>query len=62
MRLPCVKGWQLSSLREPSVVARTWPKIRREAVLEAMRCRLVQFQAGMVEVKRQGAAPSLGSV
>jgi hypothetical protein len=57
-----VKGWQLSSLKEPSVVARTWPKINRDAVLEAMRWRFVQFHAGIVEVKRQGAEPSLGSV
>lgn len=44
------------------MVARTWAKMRWEAVLEAMRWRLVQFQAGMVEVKRHGAEPSLGSV
>jgi len=62
MRLPCVKGWQLSSDREPSVVARRWAKMSDEAVLLAMRWRLLQFHAGMVEVKRQGAAPSLGSV
>jgi hypothetical protein len=36
--------------------------MRRDAVLEAMRCRLVQFHAGIVDVKRQGAGPSLGSV
>jgi hypothetical protein len=52
----------LSSLREPSVVARTWAKINRDAVLEANRCRFTQFQAGVVEVKRHGAAPSFGSV
>jgi hypothetical protein len=61
IKLPCVKGWQLSSLREPSVVARTWAKMRCDAVLEAIRCRFVQFQAGMVDVNKQGAAPSLGS-
>jgi hypothetical protein len=44
------------------VVARTWAKIRGEAVLEAIRCRLMQFQAGMVEVKMHGSGPSLGSV
>ena len=52
----------MSSLRVPSVVARTWAKMRCDAVLEAMRWRLVQFQAGIVEVKRHGAEPSLGSV
>jgi len=62
MRLPWVKGWQLSSLREPSVVARTWAKMRWESVLEARRVRLEQFQAGVVEVKRQGPAPSFWSV
>ena len=62
IKLPWQNGWQLSSLREPSVVARTWAKIRREAVFEASRWRFEQFQAGVVEVKRQGAAPSFESV
>jgi len=57
-----MKGWQLSSDSEPSVVARRWAKTSDEAVLLAMRCRLLQFHAGMVDVKRQGPAPSLGSV
>jgi hypothetical protein len=52
----------LSSLREPSVVARTWANISLLAVLEAMRCRFVQFHAGIVDVKRQGPEPSLESV
>jgi hypothetical protein len=52
----------LSSLRDPSVVARTWAKIKRDAVLEASRCRFTQFQTGVVEVKRHGAAPNFGSV
>ena len=62
IKLPWQKGWQLSSLREPSVVARTWAKISFDAVLEASRCRFTQFHAGVVDVKRQGAAPSFGSV
>jgi hypothetical protein len=62
IKLPWQNGWQLSSLRDPSVVARTWAKINLDAVLEAIRCRFTQFQAGVVEVKRHGAAPSLASV
>lgn len=43
-------------------MARTCAKMRWEAVLEAMRWRLTQFQAGVVDVKMQGSGPSLGSV
>ena len=50
------------SLRFPSVVARTWAKMSDEVVLEAMRERLMQFQAGMVDVKTQGVGPSEGDV
>lgn len=46
----------------PSVVARTWAKTREEVVLEARRERLMQFQAGVVEVKMQGEAPREGGV
>lgn len=62
MRLPCSKGWQLSGEVEPSVVARTCAKMRFDAVLEAIRCRLGSFQAGVVDVKIQGSAPSFGLV
>lgn len=44
------------------MVARTWAKIREDVVLEAMRERLMQFQAGMVEVKMQGEGPRDGGV
>lgn len=33
-----------------------------EVVLDAMRERLMQFQAGMVEVKTQGSGPREGEV
>lgn len=46
----------------PSVVARTWAKIRDEVVLEARRERFMQFHAGVVEVKMQGAGPRRGDV
>lgn len=46
----------------PSVVARTWAKIREEVVLDARRERLMQFHAGVVEVKIQGEGPKLGGV
>ena len=59
---PWAKGWQLLSLREPSVVARTWAKIREEVVFEARRERLMQFQAGIMEVKMQGSGPREGGV
>jgi hypothetical protein len=59
---PWVKGWQLLSLRDPSVVARTWAKMRLDVVLEARRERLMQFQAGVVEVKMQGDGPRVGGV
>lgn len=62
IKLPWQKGWQLSSLSDPSVVARTCAKMRCDAVLEARRCRFVQFHAGVVDVNKQGAEPSLGSV
>lgn len=57
-----MKGWQLESDREPSVVARTWAKIRAEVVLEARRERLMQFHAGVVLVKMQGEGPRIGGV
>ena len=44
------------------VVARTWAKISDAVVLEARRERLMQFQAGMVEVKRHGWGPRGGGV
>lgn len=62
IRLPWVKGWQLESESWPSVVARTWAKINEEVVLEARRERLMQFQAGVVEVKMQGEGPRFGEV
>ena len=62
MRLPWEKGWQFESDRLPSVVARTWAKIRDEVVLEARRERLMQFQAGVVLVKMQGSGPRVGGV
>jgi hypothetical protein len=52
----------LLSERLPSVVARTWAKIRDEVVLDARRSRLMQFHAGMVEVKIQGSGPRRGEV
>ncbi len=58
----CEKGWQLESEREPSVVARTWAKIKEEAVLEARRARFLQFQAGIVLVKMHGSGPKVGRV
>lgn len=57
-----MKGWQLESDSEPSVVARTWAKIKAEVVFEARRERLMQFQAGVVEVKMQGEGPRDGGV
>jgi len=62
IRLPWVKGWQFESDKVPSVVARTWAKIREEVVLDARRERLMQFHAGVVEVKIQGEGPKLGGV
>jgi hypothetical protein len=44
------------------VVARTWAKMSDDVVLEAMRDRLMQFHAGIVEVKTQGVGPSDGDV
>jgi len=44
------------------VVARTWAKMSDEVVLDAIRERLMQFQAGMVEVKTQGSGPREGDV
>jgi len=61
IKQPRLKGWQLLSARAPSVLARTWAKMRGETVLLAKRVRLVQFQAGMVEVKIHGSGPSSGS-
>ena len=62
MRLPWEKGWQFESERLPSVVARTWAKMREDVVLEARRERLMQFQAGVVLVKMQGSGPRDGGV
>ena len=62
MRLPWEKGWQLKSAMLPSVVARTWAKMRDEVVLEARRERLMQFHAGVVLVKMQGSGPRDGGV
>ena len=62
MRLPWEKGWQFESERLPSVVARTWAKIKEDVVLEARRERLMQFQAGVVLVKIQGSGPKVGGV
>lgn len=50
------------SERAPSVVALTCAKIRDEVVLEAMRFRLMQFHAGIVEVKMHGSGPRAGDV
>lgn len=47
---------------DPSVVALTWAKIREDVVLVAKRSRLMQFQAGIVEVKMHGVGPSDGGV
>lgn len=62
MRLLYRNGWQLESDRLPSVVARTCAKMSDEVVLDAMRDRLMQFQAGIVEVKTQGSGPREGEV
>jgi hypothetical protein len=62
IKLLYVNGWQFESERLPSVVARTCAKISDEVVFEAMRERLMQFQAGMVEVKTQGSGPREGEV
>lgn len=57
-----MKGWQFESERVPSVVARTWAKIRDEVILEARRERFIQFHAGVVEVKMHGDGPRDGGV
>lgn len=44
------------------MVARTWAKMSDEVVLEAMRERLMQFHAGIVEVNTHGVGPSEGEV
>jgi len=44
------------------VVARTWAKIKGDAVFEARRDRFGLFHAGVVEVKMHGSGPSLGDV
>ena len=43
-------------------MARTCAKMRLDVVFVAMRERLIQFQAGIVEVKTQGVGPSEGDV
>jgi hypothetical protein len=62
IRLLYENGWQLESDRLPSVVARTCAKMRDEVVFDAMRERLMQFHAGIVEVKTQGSGPREGEV
>jgi hypothetical protein len=44
------------------VVARTCAKMSDEVVLEAIRDRLMQFQAGIVDVNTQGSGPREGDV
>lgn len=44
------------------MVARTCAKIRLDVVLDAMRERLRQFHAGMVDVKTHGSGPKEGEV
>ena len=44
------------------MVARTWAKMSDDVVLAARRSRLMQFQAGMVDVKMQGSGPNVGDV
>jgi hypothetical protein len=44
------------------VVARTWAKMSEDVVLDAIRERFMQFQAGIVEVKTQGSGPREGEV
>lgn len=56
------KGWQFESDKLPSVVARTWANMSEEVVLEAIRDRLIQFHAGIVDVKTQGSGPRDGEV
>lgn len=56
------KGWQFWSDRLPSVVARTCAKIRLDVVFEAIRDKLRQFHAGIVDVNTQGSGPSEGEV
>ena len=62
MRRLYEKGWQFCSDRLPSVVARTCAKRREEVVLDAMRDKLMQFHAGIVDVKTQGSGPREGEV
>ena len=57
-----MKGWQFESERIPSVVARTWAKMREDVVFEAIRDKLMQFHAGIVDVKTQGSGPREGDV
>lgn len=44
------------------MVARTWANISDEVVLAARRSRLMQFQAGIVDVKMHGSGPRDGGV
>jgi hypothetical protein len=62
IRRLCEKGWQFCSDRLPSVVARTWANRSEEVVLDAIRDRLMQFHAGIVDVKTQGSGPREGDV
>ena len=44
------------------MVALTCAKMSDEVVLEAKRSKLMQFHAGIVDVKMHGSGPNLGSV
>ena len=44
------------------MAARTWANIRWEVVLEASRLRLMQFQAGIMDVNIHGSGPRAGDV
>lgn len=43
-------------------MARTCAKMSGDAVFDAIRCKFMQFQAGIVDVKIHGSGPSFGSV
>jgi hypothetical protein len=62
IRLLYENGWQFESDRLPCVVARTCANMSEDVVLEAMRVRLMQFHAGMVDVKTHGSGPREGDV
>lgn len=54
---PLLNGWQLLSLNDPSVVARTCANTNGETVLLAKRSKFLQFHAGIVLVKIHGSGP-----